>query len=81
MGRYFYKGVKQGIDSDDLFKTARADSSEVVGDKLQMNWEKELAKSRVTGKDPSLLRALVKTFIWRYMTYGVILFLQLVPLR
>lgn len=81
MGRYFFKGVKQGIDTDDLFKTGKEDDSAILGDKLQINWEKQLAKARTSGEDPSLLKAILDTFLWSYMFFGIPLLIQAVGLR
>lgn len=81
MIRYFYKGVRIGIDTNDLFRTVHSDDSRTIGDKLEANWEKQLAKAKRTGKNPSLLRAVVDTYIWGYMLYGIILFVQGVGLR
>ncbi|GJQ86167.1 hypothetical protein Trydic_g13444 [Trypoxylus dichotomus] len=81
MARYFYKAVKKGIETSDLFRTDKANDSEILGNKLQVNWEKELEKARKTGKEPSLIKALADTFLWSYMVYGIFLLIQAVGFR
>ncbi|KAK9720652.1 ABC transporter [Popillia japonica] len=78
---YFYKGVRKGIDANDLFVTQKADDSVVIGDQLQEHWEKQLEDSKRTGKPPSLVKAIAKTFLWSYMIFGIIMFIQVVGLR
>ncbi|GJQ86168.1 hypothetical protein Trydic_g13445 [Trypoxylus dichotomus] len=81
MVRYFYKGINKCIDINDLFVVQGQDDSEVIGNKLEVNWEKQLANAKRTGKPPNLLKAIIATF-WRgYMWYGVIIFIQMVGLR
>ncbi|KAK9720657.1 hypothetical protein QE152_g21953 [Popillia japonica] len=81
MARYFYKGVKRGIDTDDLFRIDRANNSEYLGNKLQAKWEQQLANSKTTGKPPSLMKAILNTFLWSYLGFGVLLLIQAVGLR
>ncbi|KRT80294.1 ABC transporter ATP-binding protein [Oryctes borbonicus] len=81
MVRYFFKGVNQRIDTNDLFVVKGQDDSETIGNKLEANWEKQLAKSKRTGKTPSLLKAIIDTFLWGYMWFGLIIFVQAVGFR
>ncbi|XP_022909501.2 probable multidrug resistance-associated protein lethal(2)03659 [Onthophagus taurus] len=81
MGNIFYKGVKRGVNVTDLFKTLNSDNSEILGDRLQANWEKEIARSKLKGKEPSLVKAISDTFLLSYMVYGLMLFILYVGLK
>jgi len=81
MVKIFYKGVRRGLTVKDLHKTLKEDQSENVGNKLEKNWEEELARAKKNNREPSLVRAVTYTFIWRYMFYGLLLFIQFVILR
>lgn len=81
MVQYFRKGTKSGIDTNDLFKADNWDDSAVLGDHLQANWEKQLARTKGTDKKPSLLKAISDTFLCGYMIFGVVMFVQIVGLR
>ena len=81
MSKVFYKGVKRGINVNDLTATMDSDNSQIIGDKLEKNWERQLAKAKEENKEPSLVRAIASTFLPTYMIYGVMLFIQYVGLR
>lgn len=71
------KGVKKSLEICDLYKPLTSDESERLTNALEQNWEAE--KNRCKDKlesGPSLFRAIVKTFFWSYMFYGILLFLQ-----
>lgn len=76
-----YKGTKYSLQISDLYKTLYEDKSEFLGDKLEDNWRNECIRAKEKQTSPSLLRALIKTFIWRYMLYGLILLIQAIALR
>ncbi|XP_037813415.1 multidrug resistance-associated protein 4-like isoform X2 [Lucilia sericata] len=58
-----YKGSKQGLREEDLPKCLPDDESKVLGDKLERHWRQELLTHEMSGRKPSLRRALWKT-IW-----------------
>ncbi|XP_073844740.1 probable multidrug resistance-associated protein lethal(2)03659 [Musca autumnalis] len=70
----FFKGRKKVLDETDLFRALKEHKSDLMGNKLSEAWQNEVEKSRVTGKDPSLIKATVKVFGWRYMLLGILMF-------
>ncbi|XP_023310959.1 multidrug resistance-associated protein 4 [Anoplophora glabripennis] len=81
MIKLFYKGTQKGLEVVDLYKALDCDKSSYVGDKLEKNWDDEVKKAKLKGSKPSLMRALIKTFIWKYMLCGLLQFIQMVVLR
>ncbi|CAG9768357.1 unnamed protein product [Ceutorhynchus assimilis] len=78
----FYIGSKRSIRISDLYKTLTADKSEKLGDKLEENWNKQVNNAKTSlKKKPSLLKALIKTFIWEYLLYGLMYMLLHVVFR
>ncbi|KAJ8951068.1 hypothetical protein NQ318_003766, partial [Aromia moschata] len=77
----FSKGSRKGLEVIDLYKAVGRDQSTRLGDKLERNWNQEVQRAKLKNTEPSLLRALTKTFIWNYMLYGLSLFVQMVILR
>lgn len=78
MIKLYRKSIKYGLKVSDIYETLDCDRSEKLGDKLEKNWLKEIEQCKPKGKDPSLVKAISKTFIWNYMFYGMLLFLQFV---
>ncbi|CAH0557993.1 unnamed protein product [Brassicogethes aeneus] len=81
MIRLFRKGSSKGLEVQDLYKTLPTDQSDHLGDVLEGNWNKELAKAKAKNKKPSLIRALAKTYLGNYMWWGVVMFLQYAIIR
>ncbi|CAG9860399.1 unnamed protein product [Phyllotreta striolata] len=68
---FYYFGYKNDIQLKDIYNASKSDHSEMWGDKLQMNWEKELKKNK-----PNLKRAIFYTFVKPYSLSGIVLFFQ-----
>ncbi|CAG9860398.1 unnamed protein product [Phyllotreta striolata] len=68
---FYYFGYKNDIQLKDIYNASKSDYSEMWGDKLQMNWEKELKKNK-----PNLKRAIFYTFVKPYSLSGIVLFFQ-----
>lgn len=81
MVKLFYKGAKRGLQINDLYKHVKSDDSELLGNKLEKNWNKEVEKSKLKDRGPRLLRALFATFFWGYMYYGILFFILFAGLR
>lgn len=81
MAKLFYKGAKKGLQISDLYKNAKSDESEYLADRLEKNWDRQVEISKHKGGNPSLLRALIKTFFWEYMLFGLAFFILYVGLR
>lgn len=59
----FRRGWKKTLEVEDIYDPPKRDRSELLGDKLNMYWERELAwQSEKKGRSPNLVRALTKTF-------------------
>lgn len=81
MAGLFYKGSKKGLEVKDLYKTMDSDRSNKLGDTLEKNWEEEIVRAKKVNTKPSLLRALTRTYLKKYMIYGGGLFILYVVLR
>lgn len=81
MAKLFYKGAKKGLQISDLYKNAKSDDSENLGNRLEKNWNKQVEKSKHKDGTPSLLKALFQTFFWEYMVYGIMFFILFVGFR
>lgn len=82
MVKLCYKGTQKGLEIADLYKTLSCDQSEKLTDELEKHWNEEVEKNKLKlGKPPSLTKAIVKTFFWKYMGFGILLFLQMILFR
>ena len=62
----FKKGYYKDLAEEDLYSPLKKDKSEYLGDKLEVEWERQVKK-----KKPSLLTAIVKSFRWEYTILGL----------
>ncbi|CAH0557999.1 unnamed protein product [Brassicogethes aeneus] len=81
MIRLFRKGSSRGLKVQDLYKTLPTDQSDHLGDVLEGNWNEEIAKAKAKNKKPSLIKALAKTYLGKYMCWGVVMFIQYAIIR
>uniref|UniRef100_A0A8C5F2H4 Cystic fibrosis transmembrane conductance regulator n=1 Tax=Gopherus evgoodei TaxID=1825980 RepID=A0A8C5F2H4_9SAUR len=56
----------------DIYQIPSADSADNLSEKLERQWDRELATSK---KKPKLINALRRCFFWKFMFYGIILYL------
>ncbi|KAG5878882.1 hypothetical protein JTB14_005773 [Gonioctena quinquepunctata] len=77
----FRKGYKKTLGVEDLYNPLKSDRSTVLGDRLERNWEKQLAKLKVSNGKPNLLKALAATFWGIYLQSGLMVFFTDVVLR
>lgn len=63
-------GLKRNLQLDDLFGNAKEDSSNDLGEQLQLDWYREVERCKLSGKKPNLLRVFVRqhTF-WFLMSW------------
>ncbi|XP_074861284.1 cystic fibrosis transmembrane conductance regulator [Carettochelys insculpta] len=66
------KGYKQRLELSDIYQIPSADSADNLSEKLEREWDRELATSK---KRPKLINALRQCFFWKFMFYGIILYL------
>lgn len=77
MVRLCRKGAKQSLEIADLYKPLSIDESERLTDALERNWKAEVDRCQFKIESgPSLTRAIAKTFFWKYMGFGILLFFQ-----
>lgn len=58
-------GYRRDLQEDDLYQVTPTEESETLGQKLQVEWQKELGNKVSDGSKnytPSLTRALLRTF-------------------
>lgn len=68
----FRTGYRQRIEEDDLYEMLDHNKSSALTHALMEKWEAEKKKASLkTGKEPSLLRAVFKTFWRRYYTSAI----------
>ncbi|XP_063235987.1 ATP-binding cassette sub-family C member 4-like [Bacillus rossius redtenbacheri] len=67
-----WTGHSRDLQQADLFDVLDSDRSSHLGDLLERQWTKELNTSKMKGKDPSLLKAIVRTFGPQYMFSGLL---------
>lgn len=70
MNKIFVTGNKRPLEEEDLFPLLEEDKSEVLTEKLQAEWEKELNK-RHHGKRPRFWKALMRVCPW-YEYFSII---------
>ncbi|XP_041354291.1 ATP-binding cassette sub-family C member 4-like [Gigantopelta aegis] len=72
----FKDGYKRPLETSDMFNVAPQDASDMLGDKLEREWMKEIKKQKKTGKKPSLMKALIRMFGFKYMLLGIIILFE-----
>ncbi|XP_062957104.1 cystic fibrosis transmembrane conductance regulator [Cynocephalus volans] len=69
--RILRKGYRQRLELSDIYQIPPADSADNLSEKLEREWDRELASK----KNPKLINALRRCFFWRFMFYGILLYL------
>ncbi|KAM9216934.1 cystic fibrosis transmembrane conductance regulator [Dugong dugon] len=65
------KGYRQRLELLDIYQIPSVDSADNLSEKLEREWDRELASK----KNPRLINALRRCFFWRFMFYGILLYL------
>ncbi|XP_074235268.1 cystic fibrosis transmembrane conductance regulator isoform X2 [Saimiri boliviensis] len=65
------KGYRQRLELSDIYQIPSADSADNLSEKLEREWDRELASK----KNPKLINALRRCFFWRFTFYGILLYL------
>ncbi|KAL7032928.1 hypothetical protein ACKWTF_007429 [Chironomus riparius] len=68
------RGAFHGLDWKDLTKCLPSDNSKDLGEKLEIEWEKELEQARKKNSSPHLRNALFKTFYLSCIVDGFLVF-------
>lgn len=77
----FRTSMKGSLKIGDMFKAELADESARLSEQLENHWDSEVFKTKNKGYKPSLMKALCRTFFWRYMFYGILQFLEFAVIR
>ncbi|XP_059567616.1 cystic fibrosis transmembrane conductance regulator isoform X4 [Myotis daubentonii] len=70
-GPILWKGYKQRLELSDIYQISSADSADNLSEILEREWDRELASK----KNPKLINALRRCFFWKFMFYGILLYL------
>ena len=86
MTPFLWNGYKNDLKKDDLYKVLHEDESQVLGDKLETEWNKEMDRQAVATKNgkkyqPSLLKAFIRTFGPKFALLGIYTFWEECILR
>ncbi|KAM5302664.1 cystic fibrosis transmembrane conductance regulator isoform 2-T2 [Glossophaga mutica] len=65
------KGYRQRLELSDIYQIPAANSADNLSEILEREWDRELASK----KNPKLINALRRCFFWRFMFYGILLYL------
>ncbi|XP_029471843.1 cystic fibrosis transmembrane conductance regulator [Rhinatrema bivittatum] len=66
------KGYRQRLELTDIYQVPSADSADTLSERLEREWDRELATSK---KKPKLINALQRCFFWKFVSYGFLLYL------
>ncbi|KAK1166934.1 cystic fibrosis transmembrane conductance regulator-like [Acipenser oxyrinchus oxyrinchus] len=66
------KGYRQRLEISDIYKVSSCDSADTLSEKLEREWDRELATSKT---NPSLFKAIRRCFFWQFAFYGILLYL------
>ena len=66
-------GYRKDLELEDLYEPRKEDKSEVLGDRLEEEWRKELVAAKEGKREkPSLARALLSCFGRQYAQLGIV---------
>ncbi|KAM4676151.1 cystic fibrosis transmembrane conductance regulator [Discoglossus pictus] len=66
------KGYRQRLELSDIYQIPTGDSADNLSERLEREWDRELATSK---KNPKLINALKRCFCWKFIFYGILLYL------
>nr|AJA90787.1 cystic fibrosis transmembrane conductance regulator [Protopterus annectens] len=64
------KGYRQKLELSDIYQVPSDDTADNLSEKLEREWDREIATSK---KNPKLINALRRCFFWRFLLYGILL--------
>ncbi|XP_041444470.1 cystic fibrosis transmembrane conductance regulator isoform X2 [Xenopus laevis] len=67
-----WKGYKQRLELSDIYQIHPGDSADNLSERLEREWDREVATSK---KNPKLINALKRCFFWKFLFYGILLYL------
>ncbi|XP_069832560.1 cystic fibrosis transmembrane conductance regulator isoform X2 [Dendropsophus ebraccatus] len=66
------KGYRQRLELSDIYQIPAGDSADNLSERLEREWDRELATSKT---NPKLINALKRCFFWKFLFYGILLYL------
>ncbi|XP_068132527.1 cystic fibrosis transmembrane conductance regulator isoform X1 [Hyperolius riggenbachi] len=66
------KGYRQRLELSDIYQIPTGDSADNLSERLEREWDRELATSK---ENPKLINALKRCFFWKFSFYGILLYL------
>ncbi|KAM9312591.1 cystic fibrosis transmembrane conductance regulator [Gastrophryne carolinensis] len=66
------KGYRQRLELSDIYQISTGDSADNLSERLEREWDRELATSKT---NPKLINALKRCFFWKFLFYGILLYL------
>uniref|UniRef100_A0A2S2N7M2 Multidrug resistance-associated protein 4 n=1 Tax=Schizaphis graminum TaxID=13262 RepID=A0A2S2N7M2_SCHGA len=68
----FKTGQKKDLETNDLYATLDDDKSSLLGFKFEKIWKNEIANAKSRNREPSISRAIFRTFGGSIMFYGLV---------
>ncbi|CAO2602724.1 Cystic fibrosis transmembrane conductance regulator, partial [Lemmus lemmus] len=65
------KGYRQHLELSDIYQAPSSDSADHLSELLEREWDREQASK----KNPKLINALRRCFLWKFIFYGILLYL------
>nr|XP_020645372.1 cystic fibrosis transmembrane conductance regulator [Pogona vitticeps] len=65
------KGYRRRLELSDIYQIPATDSADNLSEKLEREWDRELASK----KKPRLINALRRCYFWKFVFYGILLYL------
>ena len=83
---FLWEGSKRDLTKEDLYKVITTDESQVLGNKLEHEWNKELEKRKKASEkkskyNPSLNKAIARAFGPGFLFWGIYVFYEEILLR
>lgn len=72
----FSKGYNKDLEEQDLYAVLKQDETSKIGDSLERAWNVELERAKLTGKKPSLMRALFKISWKTFLVVTIVFFIN-----
>ncbi|XP_007952698.1 cystic fibrosis transmembrane conductance regulator [Orycteropus afer afer] len=66
-----WKGYRQRLALSDIYQIPSTDSADNLSEKVEREWDRELASKT----NPKLINALRRCFLWKFIFYGILLYL------
>ncbi|XP_066157428.1 ATP-binding cassette sub-family C member 4-like isoform X2 [Euwallacea fornicatus] len=77
----FMVGRKRDLDEYDLTEPLEEHTSSSLGDTLARNWTAEIQDAAKNRRPPNFGKAIMKTFRWNLVLYGILLFVMEMGIR